>query len=202
MNALWYKFKYAVQEDLEKLTEKRTSHHAADVLNETIKEAEQQTAAVGSLLDRQRMLRDEITKELAEAECMTAKRKDQLKLAEATEDDELISYAADEVHNYEKRRDELQSLADETTQSMLKLERRFENMKHKVKDMKVRRLKLMGEENENRANYRMDKIFNADLTPRQEATRDNDIHTSGDIASMRQRLDKLTADEAGRTEIV
>ncbi|WJY26648.1 PspA/IM30 family protein [Sporosarcina trichiuri] len=202
MNELWYKFKFAVQEDLEKLTEKRTPHHAADVLNETIKEAEQQTAAVGKLMDRQRLLRDEITKELAEAERMAAKRKEQLQLAEATEDDELISYAADEVHAYERRRDELQALADETTQSMLKLERRFENMKHKVKDMKVRRLKLMGEENENRANYRMDRIFNADLTPRNEFDSDKDDHTPGDIASMRQRLDKLTADEAGRTEIV
>lgn len=202
MNTLWYKFKFAVQEDLERLSEKRTATHAADVLNDTIKEAEQQTDAVGRLQDRQRLLRDEITKELAEAERMTARRKEQLELAEAAGDEELISYAADEVHNYEQRRNELQSLADQTTQSMIRLERRFENMKHKVKDMRVRRLKLMGEENENRANHRMDKIFNADLSPRDESIGAERSREIDDLASIRQRLDKLTAEEADMTEIV
>ncbi len=202
MNTLWYKFKFAVQEDLEKLAQKKTSENAADRLNETICEAEQQTKAVGVLLDRQRVLRDEIFTEQQEAERMTERRAEQLRLAEASGDEEFIRYAADETENYRRRRDELRVLAEETTDSMIQLERRFENMKHRVQDMRVRRLKLMGEENVSRANDRMDRIFNADLTPAQDSVSDEAEKMPADVASMRQRLEKLSAEEASITEIV
>lgn len=202
MNELWYKFKFAVQEDLEKVTSKRKTQNAADVLNETIKEAEQQTKAVGKLLERQRILREEVTKELLEAEQLAEKRTEQLSLAEATGDEALISYAKDEAEAYSRRRDELHSLESDTTESMIALERRFESMKHKVKDMQVRRLKLMGEENAQRANSRMDRIFSANLEPSFEENTASTFTKDDDIASMRRRLDNLTAEEATIEKIV
>ncbi|MCM3755925.1 PspA/IM30 family protein [Sporosarcina aquimarina] len=202
MNELWYKFKFAVQEDLEQLSAKRNTQNAADVLNETIKEAEQQTKAVGKLLERQRILRDEIAKELLEAEQLTDKRTEQLSLAEATGDEALINYAKDEAEAYSRRRDELRSLETETTESMIALERRFESMKHKVKDMQVRRLKLMGEENAKRANSRMDRIFSADLDSSSVEPVNRTSSKDDDIASMRRRLDDLTAEEATIEKIV
>ncbi|MGN7408316.1 MULTISPECIES: hypothetical protein [unclassified Sporosarcina] len=202
MNELWYKFKFAVQDDLEQITAKRNTQNAADVLNETIKEAEQQTKAVGKLLERQRILRDEVTKELLEAEQLTDKRTEQLSLAEATGDEALINYAKDEAEAYSRRRDELRSLETDTTESMIALERRFESMKHKVKDMQVRRLKLMGEENAKRANSRMDRIFSADLEPSSDEPMNRDSAKDDDIASMRRRLDDLTAEEATIEKIV
>lgn len=202
MNELWYKFKFAVQDDIEQITAKRNTQNAADVLNETIKEAEQQTKAVGKLLERQRILRDEVTKELLEAEQLTDKRTEQLSLAEATGDEALINYAKDEAEAYSRRRDELRSLETETTESMIALERRFESMKHKVKDMQVRRLKLMGEENAKRANSRMDRIFSADLEPSSDEPMNRDSAKDDDIASMRRRLDDLTAEEATIEKIV
>lgn len=202
MNELWYKFKFAVQDDLEQITAKRNTQNAADVLNETIKEAEQQTKAVGKLLERQRILRDEVTKELLEAEQLTDKRTEQLSLAEATGDEALINYAKDEAEAYSRRRDELRSLETDTTESMIALERRFESMKHKVKDMQVRRLKLMGEENAKRANSRMDRIFSADLDSSSDEPVNRDSAKDDDIASMRRRLDDLTAEEATIEKIV
>ena len=202
MNELWYKFKFAVQDDIEQITAKRNTQNAADVLNETIKEAEQQTKAVGKLLERQRILRDEVTKELLEAEQLTDKRTEQLSLAEATGDEALINYAKDEAEAYSRRRDELSSLETDTTESMIALERRFESMKHKVKDMQVRRLKLMGEENAKRANSRMDRIFSANLDSSSEETANRDSAKDDDIASMRRRLDDLTAEEATIEKIV
>lgn len=202
MNELWYKFKFAVQDDLEQITAKRNTQNAADVLNETIKEAEQQTKAVGKLLERQRILRDEVTKELLEAEQLTDKRTEQLSLAEATGDEALINYAKDEAEAYSRRRDELRSLETDTTESMIALERRFESMKHKVKDMQVRRLKLMGEENAKRANSRMDRIFSANLDSSSDEPVNRDSAKDDDIASMRRRLDDLTAEEATIEKIV
>ncbi|REB06033.1 PspA/IM30 family protein [Sporosarcina sp. BI001-red] len=202
MNELWYKFKFAVQDDIEQITAKRKTQNAADVLNETIKEAEQHTKAVGKLLERQRILRDEVTKELLETEQLTEKRTEQLSLAEATGDEALINYAKDEAEAYSQRRDELRSLEVDTTESMIALERRFESMKHKVKDMQVRRLKLMGEENAKRANSRMDRIFSADLEPSSDEPANGAFAKDGDIASMRRRLDDLTAEEATIEKIV
>ncbi|WP_432353903.1 PspA/IM30 family protein [Sporosarcina sp. A2] len=202
MNELWYKFKFAVQEDIEHVTAKRKSQNAADVLNETIKEAEQQTKAVGKLLDRQKVLRDEVVKELLEAEHLTDKRTEQLALAEAMGEEELINYAKDEVEAYSLRTDELRSLETDTTESIIALERRFESMKHKVKDMQVRRLKLMGEENAKRANIRMDRIFAADMNPSSDEFTSNSSTKDGDIASMRNRLEGLTAEEATFEKIV
>lgn len=202
MNELWYKLKFAIQDDFEQLTAKNKTQNAADVLNETIKEAEQQTKSVGKLLERQRILRDEITKELLEAEQLTEKRTEQLSLAEATDDEALIHYAKDEAEAYRRRRDELRSLEIETTESMITLERRFENMKHKVKDMQVRRLKLMGEENAKRANSRMDRIFSADLDPSSDEPSKGSTVNDDDVASMRRRLEDLTAEEATIEKIV
>ena len=202
MNELWYKLKFAVQEDMEKLTDKRKTQNAADVLNETIKEAEQQTKSVGKLLERQRMLRDEITKKLLEAEQLTDKRREQLSLAEATGDEALISYAKDEAEAYSRRRDELRSLELNTMESMISLERRFESMKHKVKDMEVRRFKLMGEENVKRANQRMDRILATDLHDSYDEPVMSTTDKDDDSASMRRRLDKLSAEEASVTKIV
>jgi lia operon protein LiaH len=39
------------------------------------------------------------------------------------------------------------------------LERKYEEMKHKLKDMHIRRMQLMGRENTARAHYRMDKVL-------------------------------------------
>ena len=41
----------------------------------------------------------------------------------------------------------------------LELERKYEDMNHKLKDMHIRRLELMGRENVTRAHYRMDQVL-------------------------------------------
>ena len=202
MNELWYKFKFAIQEDFEKMTHQRNSRNAGDVLNETITEAEQQTKAVGKLLERQRLLLDEIQKELQVAKQFANKRTTQLTLAEATGEETLIRYAQDEANSYITRCDKLRQLASDTTESMIDLERKFESMKHRVKDMHVRRLKLMGEENTARAHHRMDQVFSTNWSSSMEEFKKNPEGEHKDIASMRQRLENLSAEEADITKIV
>ena len=71
----------------------------------------------------------------------------------------MIAFAEEEIAAYDTRAAELSESVTETAYELISLERKFEEMKHKVKDMKVRQLQLMGKENVTRAHRRMDQVI-------------------------------------------
>ncbi|SIT74961.1 PspA/IM30 family protein [Edaphobacillus lindanitolerans] len=159
MNTLWNRIKYSVQADLHDLLDKKEQHNPITMLNEYIRAAEKQTDSTGRLLDRQAKLKAELEKERTEAAAMLEKRRDQLELAEKAGEEDLAEFARDEVRAYGTRVSELEGSILETENELIALERKFEEMKHKVKDMKVRQLQLMGKENATRAHRRMDAVI-------------------------------------------
>ncbi|WP_203247463.1 PspA/IM30 family protein [Sporosarcina beigongshangi] len=159
MNSLWNRFKYSVQADLHTLFDKKENKNPIAMLNQYIREAEKQTESIGKLLERQSKLKIELEKELAEAEKMSDKRRNQLELAQAAGEEDLVAFASEEIAAYDTRSAELAESVTETAYELNSLERKFEEMKHKVKDMKVRQLQLMGKENVTRAHHRMDQVI-------------------------------------------
>ncbi|MBE1555275.1 PspA/IM30 family protein [Sporosarcina limicola] len=159
MNSLWNRFKYSVQADLHNLFDKKENKNPIAMLNQYIREAEKQTDSIGKLLERQSKLKTELQKELAESEKMADKRRSQLELAQATGEEDLVTFAEDEIAAYDTRAAELSESVSETAYELISLERKFEEMKHKVKDMKVRQLQLMGKENVTRAHRQMDQVI-------------------------------------------
>lgn len=210
MNSLWNRFKYTVQADLHTLLDKKENKNPIAMLNQYIREAEKQTESVGKLLDRQAKLKEELEKELAAAEAMAEKRRGQLELANATGEEDLVAFAEQEVGSYEKRAAELSGSVTEAAYELMSLERKFEEMKHKVKDMKVRQLQLMGKENVTRAHRRMDQIIspeNKDMSNMDEmkAYIDNlggKIQKDYESSSMERRLELLEKNAPKREEIV
>ncbi|MCG3086629.1 PspA/IM30 family protein [Sporosarcina cyprini] len=210
MNSLWNRFKYTVQADLHTLLDKKENKNPIAMLNQYIREAEKQTESVGKLLDRQAKLKEELEKELAAAEAMAEKRRGQLELANATGEEDLVAFAEQEVGSYEKRASELSGSVTEAAYELMSLERKFEEMKHKVKDMKVRQLQLMGKENVTRAHRRMDQIIspeNKDMSNMDEmkAYIDNlggKIQKDYESSSMERRLELLEKNAPKREEIV
>lgn len=201
MNSLWNRFKYSVQADLHTLFDKKENKNPIAMLNQYIREAEKQTDSIGKLLERQGKLKAELQKELKEAEKMADKRRNQLDLARGTAEEDLIAFAEEEVAAYDTRAAELSESIVEAAYELISLERKFEEMKHKVKDMKVRQLQLMGKENVTRAHHRMDQIISPEATGRRMATV-NDINKyienlGGKIereyetSSMERRLESL-----------
>ena len=85
------------------------------------------------------------------------KRNNQLELANCSGEEDLIAFAEEEVNAYRKTSMSLLKAFMQTTEELFGLERKFEEMKHKVKDMKVRQLQLMGKENVTRAHHQMDQ---------------------------------------------
>jgi lia operon protein LiaH len=159
MNSLFNRIKYTVQADLHELLDKKEEKNPVSLLNEYLRQAEKQTEATGRLLDRQAKLKEELENERKEAADMLEKRRGQLGIAEKASVEDLVDFARDEIRAYGNRVDELDRTLAETDAELIGLERKYEEMKHKIKDMKVRQLQLMGKENVTRAHRRMDQVI-------------------------------------------
>lgn len=159
MKNLLSKFQYTIQADLHDLFDKKAEKNPISLLNQYIREAEKQTEQTGKLLARQAQLKNELEQQLAQTVEMLEKRDKQLALATSTKEAELIAFAQDEVTAYSTRKQALLTSIEAADTEYFTLERKFETMKHKIKDMKVRQLQLMGKENVVRAHHQMDKVL-------------------------------------------
>ena len=212
MNSLWNRFKYSVQADLHTAFDKKESKNPIAMLNQYIREAEKQTESVGKLLERQSKLKDELKKELHVAEEMADKRRSQLELARTTGEEDLVAFAEEEITAYETRAKNLLESIQNAAYELTALERKFEEMKHKVKDMKVRQLQLMGKENVMRANHRMDQVISPEQADRKLSTISEmnefienlggKIDREYETSSMERRLESLEANAVKKNEIV
>ena len=156
---LFQRFKYTIEADLHHLFDKKEQKNPIAMLNQYIREAEKQTEQTGKLLERQGQLKEKLEQEFKQNADLLAKREAQLKLANASGEQDLIDFATDEVAAYTARNNILQTSIEASTREYFELERKFETMKHKIKDMKVRQLQLMGKENVTRAHHQMDGMI-------------------------------------------
>ncbi len=215
MTTLWKRFKYAFEADLHNVFDKKEQKNPIAMLNQYIREAEKQTEKTGIWIERQSQLKKQLEKELLESQEMLAKRTTQLELANQTNEGELIDFAQSEVTAYTNRTEVLQASISRTTEELFGLEQKYEEMKHKVKDMKVRQLQLMGKENVTRAHHQMDRMLqpessnNGDkrLAAFDEMEQYIDrlgqrIEKEHDVSSMERRLAMLEKNEEPKHEVV
>jgi len=156
---LFKRFKYTIEADLHHAFDKKEQKNPIAMLNQYIREAEKQTEQTGKLLERQGQLKEKLEQEFKQNADLLAKREAQLKLATTSGEQDLIDFASDEVAAYTARNNTLQASIEASTREYFELERKFETMKHKIKDMKVRQLQLMGKENVTRAHHQMDGMI-------------------------------------------
>lgn len=212
MTSLLQRLKYSVKADLHQLFDKKEEKNPIAMLNQYIREAEKQTEQTGKWLERQGKLKQELEKELAETLQMAEKRKNQVELANASGEEDLISFAQAEVDAYNERATTLQTSIHQTMEELFGLERKYEEMKHKVKDMKVRQLQLMGKENVTRAHHQMDQLLKPEEKQKGFGTFQDmeqyierlgqKIEKEHEITSMEQRLEQLEKNEQPKAEIV
>ncbi|SOC38211.1 PspA/IM30 family protein [Ureibacillus acetophenoni] len=159
MTSLLTRFKYQIQADLHEFFDKKENKNPIAMLNQYIREAEKQTEQTGKLLQRQVELKEKLDRELKEATAMLEKRTAQLSLATEANEADLIAFAQQEVEVYTVRQSTIQTSLETAKVQIFELETKYETMKHKIKDMKVRQLQLMGKENVVRAHHKMDHII-------------------------------------------
>jgi lia operon protein LiaH len=161
MTNLFTRIKDIITADLHETLDKKEKQNPIALLNQYLRQCEQETEKVRKLLERQYMLKDEFTREVQVAEELAEKRKFQAEVASKAEETELYQFASAEHQQYAERAERLKGSLDQVNGQLGELERKYEEMKHKVKDMHIRRMELMGRENVTRANHRMNQVLDS-----------------------------------------
>jgi phage shock protein A len=159
MTNLFTRIKETITADLHAVLDQKEKQNPIALLNEYLRQCEQETEKVSKLVERQYTLRDEFTRELAHAVELAEKRKYQAEIASKASEMELQQFAAAEYQQYADRVERLSAYLEKVKSELGELERKYEEMKHKLKDMHIRRMELMGRENVTRATHRMNQVL-------------------------------------------
>ena len=159
MTNLFTRIKNTITSDLNEALEKKEKQNPIALLNQYLRQCEQETEKVGKLLERQTSLKDEFTKELQHAEELAEKRTYQAEIALKAGETELYQFAADEQLLYANRAERVRAALENVIGQLTELERKHGEMKNKLKDMQLRRMELMGRENVTRANHRINHVL-------------------------------------------
>ncbi|MEJ8765437.1 PspA/IM30 family protein [Oceanobacillus sp. HCA-5259] len=148
-----------ISADLHHLMDKKEEKNPVAALNQYLRQSELEKEKVRKMIERQYKLKDEFTREYLKAQDLADKRKRQADIAEQAGETDLYEFAVKEYEEYEKRAARLKQSREETIEQLVALENKYEEMKHRLKDMHMRRMELMGRENIARANQQMNQVI-------------------------------------------
>ena len=165
MSNLFSKMLESVSADLNKLLDQKEEKNPTALLNQYVRESERETEKVRMLLERQYRLQEEFTKEHKEAKELAEKRAYQVEIASKAGEIELYDFALAEKDAYEARAVRLEAALENSAKQISDLEMKYIEMKHRLKDMHLKRLEIMGRENVANANKRISHVLKADQSP-------------------------------------
>jgi lia operon protein LiaH len=175
MTNLFTRIKNTIAADLHEVIDQKEKQNPIALLNQYLRQCEQETEKVRKLVERQYTLRDEFTREYHKAAELAEKRKHQAEIASKAGETELYQFASAEYSQYEDRAKRLRSSLEQVTTQLGDLERKYQEMKHKLKDMHIRRMELMGRENLTRANHQINKVLESNTYSEQSHSRFKEI---------------------------
>ncbi|PLS18424.1 modulator protein [Bacillus sp. M6-12] len=159
MNNLFNRIVNAVTADIHEVLDQKEQKNPIATLNQYLRECEQETEKVRKLVERQHLLKEEFSREYLYAHDLAEKRKHQAEIAKEAGEIELHEFAIQEYSMFEERSFRLKDAMQKAGSQLVELERKYEEMKHKLKDMNIKRMELMGRENMARAHYRMNQVL-------------------------------------------
>jgi lia operon protein LiaH len=175
MTNLFTRIKNTITADLQEALDKKENQNPIALLNQYLRQCEQETEKVRKLLERQYALKDEFTRELQQAVVLAEKRKYQAEIASNAGDTELYQFVTEEHQQYADRAERLNASLVQVIGQLGELERKYEEMEHKLKDMGLRRLELMSRENVTRANNRINQVLESNTYSNQSFSKFKDI---------------------------
>ncbi|RWZ58842.1 PspA/IM30 family protein [Halobacillus fulvus] len=159
MGNLFTRLKDSITADLHDALDQKEQKNPIAMLNQYLRESEKETEKVRKLVERQYRLKDEFTREYQKAQDMAEKRKHQAEIARKANEEAMYEFAVKEQEEYEARAERLKASRADAIEQLETLERKYEEMKHKLKDMHLKRMELMGRENIARAHHRMNQVI-------------------------------------------
>ncbi|MDQ0271505.1 PspA/IM30 family protein [Cytobacillus purgationiresistens] len=195
MTTIFARIKNTVLADINEVLDKKEKKNPIAMLNQYLRESEQETEKVRKLLERQYKLKEEFHREYVQAQELAEKRKRQAEIASQAGETELHEFALAEFGQYEERSQRLLSMLVEAEKQLAELERKYEEMKLKLKDMQIRRMELMGRENVTRAHTQMGKVLH------NEEYSDRSFSKFQEIESYIERLEEQVQNSYFRSNI-
>ena len=159
MANLFTRIKDMISADLHEMVEEKERKNPIAALNQYLRQSEQETEKVRKLVERQYRLREEFNREYQAAKGMAEKRFKQAEIAQKAGEESMYQFAIKEFEEYQNRANRMKSLCDEAAQQLELLEQKYEEMKHRLKDMRLKRMELMGRENIARAEHQISKVM-------------------------------------------
>lgn len=159
MANLLTRIKDTILADFHGVLDEKEKKNPIALLNQYLRQCEAEVEKVRKLVERQHSLKDQFAREHREAAELAKKRKYQAGVAQQAGESELYEFAVQEQVSYEERAAKLQEALKNTATELIGLEKKYEEMKHKLKDMHIKRMELMGRENIARANHRMNQVL-------------------------------------------
>lgn len=156
---LFERIKNSISADVHELLDQKEEKNPLSLLNQYLRQCEQEVNKARKLVERQQLLKDQFVREIKEGEAKAAKRSHQAELAQQANEQELYQFAVQEKEQHEARVSKLKESAAQTEKDLTELEQKYEQMKHKLKDMQIKRMELMGRENVARAHRKMDRVI-------------------------------------------
>ncbi|QHE52641.1 PspA/IM30 family protein [Pontibacillus sp. HMF3514] len=161
MANLFSRIKDTISADLHDMLDEKEEQNPIAKLNQYLRESEKETEKVRKLVERQYRLKEEFTREYHQAKEMANKRKKQSDVAQKAGEESMYQFAIQEYEEYQARADRMDQMRQQASEQLESLEQKYEEMKHRLKDMRLKRMELMGRENiaraHNRINYVMDQ---------------------------------------------
>lgn len=159
MTNIFTRIKDSISADLHHMMDEKEQKNPMVALNQYLRQSEQEKEKVRKLVERQYRLRDEFAREYHKAQDFADKRIRQAEVAEKAEESEMQHFAMKEHEEYKARADRMQASRDEAEQQLEMLEQKYEEMKHKLKNMNLKRMELMGRENIAHANQQINRVI-------------------------------------------
>jgi lia operon protein LiaH len=166
MANLFTRIKETVVADFHQVLDQKEQRNPISMVNQYVRECEQEVQRMKHLVEKQYVIKQDISKELNQAKMMLEKRTRQANLALEANETELHEQAKEEQQLFEVRVNRLSEMNDKTIKELETLETKYVQMKHKLKDLYVKRMELKGRENIARAHKGMNKVLQSDLSSR------------------------------------
>ncbi|MFE7063382.1 PspA/IM30 family protein [Sutcliffiella sp. NPDC057660] len=179
--SLFTRIKNTIAADFHEVLDKKEQKNPISMLNQYLRDCEKEVDKVRLLVERQNILKDEFVREYHQANQLAGKRKHQAEIASKADESELYEFAEREYQQYEVRAKQLKISLEKVTEDLTSLEQKYEGMKHKLKDMYIKRMELMGRENVARANHRMNQVLESN----------NGVPSSSRFTEMESYLERL-----------
>jgi len=160
MANLFKRMKNSIVADLHDLLDQKEQKNPIATLNQYLRQCEAEVEKMRKYIERQYLLKDEFQREYEKAISMQKKRKQQAEIAQEAGEMELYEVALQDQLYFEERAKRMEEARRQVEEQLDTMERKYAEMQHKLKDMKLKRLELMGRENTARAHYQANKVLN------------------------------------------